>query len=210
MTPRMQSSTTETRTCGAGLRSTTDTSEQARHTTGALETEVRTMQLSELLDLGTEAQEVGETIPCRDYDAELWFAERPEDVEFAKTLCGLCPARCSASPGRSSGRSRGASGAGSCSSRGPWSPGSDRVGTSAQAPGRGLNDTGPRRAGGPRTPEPSDSQQHLTRRSSCENLELLARDRIRDRAQRQDRSGIRRSARLIALEIRASRRNHQR
>ncbi len=32
-----------------------------------------------------------------------------------------------------------------------------------------------------------------------ENLELLARDRIRDRAQRQDRSGIRRSARLIAL-----------
>jgi len=93
MTPRMQSSTTETRTCGAGLRATTDTSEQARHTTGALETEVRTMQLSELLDLGTEAQEVGETIPCRDYDAELWFAERPEDVEFAKTLCGLCPAR---------------------------------------------------------------------------------------------------------------------
>jgi WhiB family redox-sensing transcriptional regulator len=93
MTPRIQSSTTETRTCGAGLRSRTDTSEQARHTTGALETEVRTMQLSELLDLGTEAQEVGETIPCRDYDAELWFAERPEDVEFAKTLCGLCPAR---------------------------------------------------------------------------------------------------------------------
>jgi WhiB family transcriptional regulator, redox-sensing transcriptional regulator len=93
MTPRMQSSTTETRTCGAGLRWTTDTSEQARHTTGALETEVRTMQLSELLDLGTEAQQVGETVPCRDYDAELWFAERPEDVEFAKTLCGLCPAR---------------------------------------------------------------------------------------------------------------------
>ena len=93
MTPRIQSSTSETRTCGAGLRSKTDTSEQARHTTGALETEVRTMQLSELLDLGTEAQEVGETIPCRDYDAELWFAERPEDVEFAKTLCGLCPAR---------------------------------------------------------------------------------------------------------------------
>jgi WhiB family redox-sensing transcriptional regulator len=89
----MQSSTTETRSCGARLRSTTDTSEQARHSTGALETEVRTMQLSELLDLGTEAQQVGETIPCRDYDAELWFAERPEDVEFAKTLCGLCPAR---------------------------------------------------------------------------------------------------------------------
>lgn len=43
-----------------------------------------------------------------------------------------------------------------------------------------------------------------------EYLELLVRERFRDRAQRQDRSGIRRSARLIALEIRASRRNHQR
>lgn len=51
------------------------------------------MQLSELIDMRTEAEQVGETIPCRDYDAELWFAERPEDVEFAKTLCGLCPAR---------------------------------------------------------------------------------------------------------------------
>jgi hypothetical protein len=43
-----------------------------------------------------------------------------------------------------------------------------------------------------------------------ENLELLARDRIRDRGQRQERSGIRRSARLITMEIRASRRHHQR
>ncbi|MDC5697341.1 WhiB family transcriptional regulator [Intrasporangium calvum] len=32
-------------------------------------------------------------IPCRDYDAELWFAERPEQVEFAKALCGTCPLR---------------------------------------------------------------------------------------------------------------------
>lgn len=40
-------------------------------------------------------------------------------------------------------------------------------------------------------------------------LELLARDRILQRAQHQDRSGIRRSARLIAQEIRASRRHHQ-
>src|SRR6478736_1304750 len=64
MTPRMPSNRTETCTTGAGLRTRPDTSEQVR-----------------------------ETIPCRDYDAELWFAERPEDVEFAKTLCGLCPAR---------------------------------------------------------------------------------------------------------------------
>lgn len=32
-------------------------------------------------------------IPCRDYDAELWFAERPSDVEFAKALCQECPFR---------------------------------------------------------------------------------------------------------------------
>lgn len=51
------------------------------------------MPLSDLIDLSAQAQQLGETIPCRDYDAELWFAERPEDVEFAKTLCGLCPAR---------------------------------------------------------------------------------------------------------------------
>jgi WhiB family redox-sensing transcriptional regulator len=86
-------SRTETRTTGAGLRTKSDTSEQSRHTTGATETEVRTMQLSELLDLGSAAEQTGELIPCRDYDADLWFAERPEDVEFAKTLCGLCPAR---------------------------------------------------------------------------------------------------------------------
>ena len=93
MTPRMPSSRTETRTTGAGLRAKPDTSEKGHPTTGAQETEVRTMQLSELIDMRTEAEQVGETIPCRDYDAELWFAERPEDVEFAKTLCGLCPAR---------------------------------------------------------------------------------------------------------------------
>lgn len=31
--------------------------------------------------------------PCRENDAELWFAESPDDVEFAKSLCGNCPAR---------------------------------------------------------------------------------------------------------------------
>jgi WhiB family redox-sensing transcriptional regulator len=86
-------SRTETRTTGAGLRTKSDTTEQSRHTTGATETEVRTMPLSELLDLSSASEQIGETIPCRDYDADLWFAERPEDVEFAKTLCGLCPAR---------------------------------------------------------------------------------------------------------------------
>ena len=51
------------------------------------------MQLSTLIDTQTAAMSVGSGIPCRDHDAELWFAERPEDVEFAKSLCGTCPAR---------------------------------------------------------------------------------------------------------------------
>lgn len=40
-------------------------------------------------------------------------------------------------------------------------------------------------------------------------LEMLARDRINQRSQRQERIGIRRSARLIAQEIRASRRHNE-
>ena len=40
-------------------------------------------------------------------------------------------------------------------------------------------------------------------------LEMLARERINQRSQRQDRSGIRRSARLIAQQIRAGRRHSQ-
>jgi hypothetical protein len=39
------------------------------------------------------------------------------------------------------------------------------------------------------------------------DLEQLARHRIEERAQRNSRGGIRRSARLIALDIRASRRH---
>jgi len=31
-------------------------------------------------------------LPCRS-DPELFFAEAPEDVRLAKTLCGLCPVR---------------------------------------------------------------------------------------------------------------------
>lgn len=31
-------------------------------------------------------------LPCRD-DPELFFAESPEDVEFAKSLCADCPVR---------------------------------------------------------------------------------------------------------------------
>ena len=34
-----------------------------------------------------------EQLPCRANDPELWFAESPADVEFAKTLCLDCPVR---------------------------------------------------------------------------------------------------------------------
>lgn len=29
--------------------------------------------------------------PCHRYPPDLWFAEQPEDVERAKTLCQSCP-----------------------------------------------------------------------------------------------------------------------
>jgi WhiB family redox-sensing transcriptional regulator len=51
------------------------------------------MQLSMLIDRQMAALSGGVGIPCRDFDAELWFAERPEDVEYAKSLCGACPMR---------------------------------------------------------------------------------------------------------------------
>jgi len=50
------------------------------------------VQLMALLD--AQAGVSGETepvVPCRINDAELWFAESPADVEFAKSLCQACP-----------------------------------------------------------------------------------------------------------------------
>jgi WhiB family redox-sensing transcriptional regulator len=32
-----------------------------------------------------------ELLPCRTNNPELWFAESPTDVEFAKALCQDCP-----------------------------------------------------------------------------------------------------------------------
>jgi WhiB family redox-sensing transcriptional regulator len=32
-----------------------------------------------------------ELLPCRVNDSELWFAESPADVEYAKSLCRTCP-----------------------------------------------------------------------------------------------------------------------
>jgi len=34
-----------------------------------------------------------DTTPCRENDAELWFAESTYEVERAKALCGPCPLR---------------------------------------------------------------------------------------------------------------------
>ena len=43
-------------------------------------------------NLHDEAGKVDEaTLPCRVNDPELWFAESPNDVEFAKALCKDCP-----------------------------------------------------------------------------------------------------------------------
>lgn len=32
-----------------------------------------------------------ETLPCRTHDPEVFFAESPSDVEYAKGLCRACP-----------------------------------------------------------------------------------------------------------------------
>lgn len=36
---------------------------------------------------------LGAQVPCRSYDPDLFFAERPADVEYAKALCTGCPVR---------------------------------------------------------------------------------------------------------------------
>jgi len=53
------------------------------------------MQLTALLDaLIDDVDEApSDQVPCRIADAELWFAESPEDVERAKALCQACPVR---------------------------------------------------------------------------------------------------------------------
>ena len=47
--------------------------------------------LSALADLTQRV--VDEQLPCRANDPELFFADSPADVEYAKTLCLDCPAR---------------------------------------------------------------------------------------------------------------------
>jgi WhiB family redox-sensing transcriptional regulator len=44
-----------------------------------------------LLDRAVVAD--GDDLPCRRENPELWFAERPTDLELAKTFCADCPLR---------------------------------------------------------------------------------------------------------------------
>lgn len=45
-----------------------------------------------VLDVESEALSE-EELPCRSWDPELFFAESPADVEFAKSICVDCPIR---------------------------------------------------------------------------------------------------------------------
>ncbi|WSJ69166.1 WhiB family transcriptional regulator [Kitasatospora sp. NBC_01250] len=47
------------------------------------------MQITALDD----AEALGAPIPCRSFDPEVFFAETPADVEYAKSLCGTCPVK---------------------------------------------------------------------------------------------------------------------
>ena len=40
-----------------------------------------------------EVDALGALLPCRSFDPELFFAESPADVEYAKSLCTDCPLR---------------------------------------------------------------------------------------------------------------------
>ncbi|MGH8793280.1 MAG: WhiB family transcriptional regulator [Stackebrandtia sp.] len=37
--------------------------------------------------------EKGRDLPCREYDADLWFADSATELEFAKSLCTDCPVK---------------------------------------------------------------------------------------------------------------------
>jgi WhiB family transcriptional regulator, redox-sensing transcriptional regulator len=40
-----------------------------------------------------EVERLGAELPCRSFEPELFFAESPADVEYAKSLCLDCPVR---------------------------------------------------------------------------------------------------------------------
>lgn len=46
-----------------------------------------------LTELDDAIERLGVTVPCRANDPEVFFAESPADVEYAKALCQTCPLR---------------------------------------------------------------------------------------------------------------------
>lgn len=40
-------------------------------------------------------EQIDNTLPCRAYNPEVFFAETPADVEFAKAICLDCPVKAS-------------------------------------------------------------------------------------------------------------------
>ncbi len=48
---------------------------------------------AEMPDLTATVDAAGSELPCWTTAPDLWFAERPEDVELAKALCTTCPIR---------------------------------------------------------------------------------------------------------------------
>ncbi|MFB6842581.1 WhiB family transcriptional regulator [Streptomyces sp. NPDC056361] len=47
--------------------------------------------LTALTALDDAIENLGVPVPCRAYDPEVFFAESPADVEYAKSLCQTCP-----------------------------------------------------------------------------------------------------------------------
>ncbi|MDJ1136649.1 WhiB family transcriptional regulator [Streptomyces iconiensis] len=52
-----------------------------------------TAPLTTLTELDDAIERLGVDVPCRSYDPEVFFAESPADVEYAKSLCQTCPLR---------------------------------------------------------------------------------------------------------------------
>ena len=116
-------------------RSTTDTTDPTDRSTqprpDRAEKEVTPMQLTDLID-AQECMPTGDAVPCRENDAEIWFADTPAGVEFAKALCGTCPTGVPASRVPSTGGSPGVSGVASSSCRASSSPASGPVAARAR------------------------------------------------------------------------------
>ncbi len=49
------------------------------------------VQLTSMLEPSVGWQVDPDPLPCRRFDAELWFAETAADIADAKALCSLCP-----------------------------------------------------------------------------------------------------------------------